>query len=614
MKKIYLLSFLLLSFLGYSQEYSYIDFGQQGALETSGNWNNVTSTSNNQQGITVDLINDDGNSTGVKLSVDDPFDTVNTGGTTSPANTVPFPASATSDSFFGETVAFESNTQPTGGFVLSGLKANKYYSFVVFASRMNVTGGESRETLYTVTGAAAKTANLEVANNTQKTASVLNIQPKSNGQITFRAQPGAGNNNANGFYYLGAIQLIASDSPITQTDATLTLTYPNGGNILEVGKTQRITWNSTSINTAVAIEFSSNNGASWSDVATTSADLGYHDFKVPNKISESCLIRISGGGVSDTSASPFSVIEDEGEVYRIVVLGSSTAEGTGPENIADAWVNLYRDYLTQQDSRFEVINLGKGGYSTYDILPTGTPIKDGVGRTIDTQRNVTKALSLNPGGIIINMPSNDAAYGFPVEDQLANYDLISDLIADQNIPLWVTSVQPKNFGSNTTNKNIQLGMLDAVEKKFGDKTIDFWTALGKSNNNGILPEYDSGDGTHMNAAGHKILFDRVVGAEVGATVKDNINELSMENELLSNRTFTVYPNPVVNRCTIQLPESVNTEVTITLYDLLGKTVYKAKTNITGGKTTFSKGDIKAGLYILQVAYDKKINAQRLLIH
>jgi hypothetical protein len=55
-------------------------------------------------------------------------------------------------------------------------------------------------------------------------------------------------------------------------------------------------------------------------------------------------------------------------------------------------------------------------------------------------------------------------------------------------------------------------------------------------------------------------------------------------------------------------------VTITLYDLLGKTVYYAKTKVNGGKTTFSKGDIKAGLYILQVAYDKKINAQRLLIH
>ena len=171
MKKIYVLSLLLLSFLGYSQEYSYIDFGRRGsANETPGNWNNVTSTANNETGITIDLINDNGNPTGVTLAVDDPFDTVNTAGTTSAASTVPFPASATSDSFFGETVAFEGNTQPTGGFVLSNLNPNKFYSFVVFASRMNSTDGKSRQTLYTVTGSTAKSANLEVANNTGEMA------------------------------------------------------------------------------------------------------------------------------------------------------------------------------------------------------------------------------------------------------------------------------------------------------------------------------------------------------------------------------------------------------------------------------------------------------------
>ncbi len=560
------------------------------------------------------MVNDNGSSTGVALSVDDPFDTVNTNGTTNAANTVPFPANATSDSFFGETVVFSGNTQPTGGFVLSGLKANKYYSFVVFASRMNVTDGESRQTLYTVTGSATKSASLETANNTENTASVLNVRPKANGQITFRAQPGTKNNNGFKFYYLGAIQLIASDSPITQSTSTLTLLYPNGDNVLETGKTQRIKWNSTSIDNTIDIEFSSNNGASWSDVATIAADLEYYDFKVPNRISESCLIRISGGGVSDTSGSPFSVIANEGLVYRIVVLGSSTAEGTGPENIDDSWVNLYREYLTQKDSRFEVINFGKSGYSTYDILPTGTPIKAGVGRTIDPERNVTKALSLNPGGIIINMPSNDAAYGYPAVDQLANYDLISKKIKEQNIPLWVTSVQPKDFGSNTTNKNIQLEMLDAVKEKFGDMTIDFWTGLGKSNNNGILPEYNSGDGTHMNEAGHRVLFNRVVAAEVGTRVKNDVNGLSVNDNLIAKSSFTIYPNPVTDRCTIQLSENVNTEISIIVYDLLGKIVYNVKNKINGGKTTFSKGDIKPGLYILQVAYDKKINAQRLLIH
>ncbi|HEA29374.1 MAG TPA: T9SS type A sorting domain-containing protein [Leeuwenhoekiella sp.] len=616
MRKAYILLLFFISALGFSQEYAYIDFGEQGGQETSGNWNNVTSSTNNEAGITVNLINENGGSTGITLTVDDPFDLVNTAGTDSPDSSLPFSASATSDSFFGETVPFNSNTQPTGGFALSGLNVNKYYSFVIFASRMGGEAGESRQTLYNIAGSTTESASLEVANNTDTTAQILNIQPNSNGQITFRAQPGTRNDNSFEFYYLGAIQLIASDSPITISapNAALSLVYPNGGNILEVGKTQRITWESTSINNTIDVEFSSNNGISWSDIATVSADLEYYDFTVPNQISDSCLIRISGEGISDTSSNTFSVIANEGEVYRIVVLGSSTAEGVGPQDPNDSWVNLYRDFLTQQDSRFEIINLAKGGYTTYDILPTGTPIKDGVDRTVDTERNVNKALSLDPGGIIINMPSNDAANGYPAEDQLNNYDLISNMIADQNVPLWVTSVQPKDFGSNTINKNIQLEMLDAVQDKFGDMTIDFWTGLGQSDNNGILPQYDSGDGTHMNADGHRILFARVKNEGVGVRVKNDANGLSIRDKTIAKSTFTVYPNPVTERCTIQLAEAIDTNASITVYDLLGKTVYSANTEIIGGKTTWSKGSIKAGLYILQVAYDKKINAQRLLIH
>ena len=110
-----------------------------------------------------------------------------------------------------------------------------------------------------------------------------------------------------------------------------------------------------------------------------------------------------------------------------------------------------------------------------------------------------------------------------------------------------------------------------VEKKFGKKrTIDFWTGLGKNDNNGILPAYDSGDGTHMNAAGHRILFNRVIDAEVGIKVKNDFNGLSVQSEQLNAASFTVYPNPVTDRCTIQLSKNTNTEAEITLYDLLGK--------------------------------------------
>lgn len=56
---------------------------------------------------------------------------------------------------------------------------------------------------------------------------------------------------------------------------------------------------------------------------------------------------------------------------HIVVLGSSTAAGTGTTNPDSAWVNRFRNYFVAQDSSFRVINLAVGGYTTYHIMPTG---------------------------------------------------------------------------------------------------------------------------------------------------------------------------------------------------------------------------------------------------
>src|SRR5690606_38019352 len=106
----------------------------------------------------------------------------------------------------------------------------------------------------------------------------------------------------------------------------ISLKYPNGGHIWEVGKTVRIKWGSIAI-PELLIEFSSNNGITWNSMETVSGSQQYYDMVVPNDLSSECLVRISGGGLSDTSESNFEVIPNENVVYKIVVLGSSTAAG-----------------------------------------------------------------------------------------------------------------------------------------------------------------------------------------------------------------------------------------------------------------------------------------------
>ena len=612
MKKLLLLLISLSSLLGYSQQYALIDFGNS-ATATSGNWNNVITTMQNQTGVVVNLIDTSGNSAEATFTLTDSFDAINANGTTTPNAALPFVSSATRDSFFGATDAgFNGNVNPTGGFTLSGLNPAKYYSFSVFSSRTGVS--DNRETLYTVTGSTTNSQALNPGNNTSNTANILNIQPNANGVITFQAAPGPNNNNAFGFYYLGALQLTISDTPIDNTDPDpqLTLNYPNGGHLWEVGKTVRVKWSSISIDDML-IEFSSDNGSNWSTIATAPATVQYYDMIVPNVISSSCLIRISGESLTDTSDATFETIPNEGVVYRIVVLGSSTAAGTGPSNPNNAWVNKYRTYLTEMDTRYEVINLALGGYATYNILPTGSTIPAGVNRTVDTERNITKGLELVPGGIIINMPSNDAASGYPVADQIANYNLISADAMSENVPMWVTTPQPRNFGSNTANLNIQLQMIAETNTLFGEFAVDFWSGFPIASNNGILPEFDSGDGIHLNDAGHQILYDRIIGKGIHITVKENADALSVE-EFVSD-SFILFPNPIATTATIKFNQTVTSDVTISITDMLGKQLSKIIVSPSmNNDISWSRNDLETGVYIMQISYQNYRLTKRILIN
>lgn len=202
------------------------------------------------------------------------------------------------------------------------------------------------------------------------------------------------------------------------------------------------------------------------------------------------------------------------DVIKIVVLGSSTAFGTGPSHPDSAWVNRYRTYVQNIWPGSEVINLAKGGYKTYHILPddfsppTDRPFPD-------TLRNITKALSYNPTAIIINLPSNDATAGYSVKEQLANYELIISLTSEPGIPVWVATTQPRNL-SDAGRQNL-MDMRDSTFARF-ENSIDFWTGLAENNGN-IKPEYNSGDNVHLNDAAHKILFERavLVGAGLPST-------------------------------------------------------------------------------------------------
>lgn len=216
------------------------------------------------------------------------------------------------------------------------------------------------------------------------------------------------------------------------------------------------------------------------------------------------LLASACGGTDDEAPA-----SDPGP-HLIVVLGSSTAAGIGPSDPSNTWVNRYAAHLDQSFTAC-IENLAIGGYTTYQIQPDDfTPP---AGRPAPALgHNITHALSLEPSSIVINLPSNDQAFGFTTVEQLDNYDRVAALAAAQGVALWVTTTQPRNF-TDPAQLDALFEARAAIEARFGDHSIDFWTDIADATGR-IRPELDSGDGIHLNDAAHATLAQRVIAKEI----------------------------------------------------------------------------------------------------
>lgn len=227
-------TFLLLVFLSaFAHAETWLfDFGPA-TQNTAPGYNNI-----NNPGIQTHtgLINADGLTTGVSLTVSIPFNTdgTNPNGTTTPAPETGFASSATRDSFFGNVAVFQGISAPNAQMRLTGLDPAQRYDFSIFASRMGVT--DNRETEYKITGANSATAYLDASGNTANVATINDIQPAADGSIVIDLAPGSANTNSTKFYYIGAIKIVSRTivpdtceaSDPTRDDKLTKYTYVDG--------------------------------------------------------------------------------------------------------------------------------------------------------------------------------------------------------------------------------------------------------------------------------------------------------------------------------------------------------------------------------------------------
>lgn len=220
----------------------------------------------------------------------------------------------------------------------------------------------------------------------------------------------------------------------------------------------------------------------------------------------------------------------------IVVLGSSTAAGAGTSPIDNAWVNRYRRYVQGFNPNNQVINLAKGGYNSYHLMPSDAAVPSNR-MAPDTVRNITKALQFKPDGLIINLPSNDISNGYSVKEQLDNFRMYAAFAEANNIELWITTTQPRNFPKER-DRLLQVEVKDSLERMFGDHCIDFWRGFADNSLN-VVKEYDSGDGCHLNNEGHRILKDRVIASQA---FRDLLNYSSIQRDISIENQVELSPH------------------------------------------------------------------------
>jgi lysophospholipase L1-like esterase len=194
----------------------------------------------------------------------------------------------------------------------------------------------------------------------------------------------------------------------------------------------------------------------------------------------------------------------------IVVLGSSTAAGVGPQHGDSTWVNRFRAHVEAADPRLSVFNLAQPGFTTYQLLPADAPPVEG--RPIpDIFRNIDQALRRDPAAIVVNLMSNDRASGFSVADQLANYDVLDRLAREAGVPIYFTTTAPRDL--DDAGRADQAALRDSLKARYPGRVIDFWTDIAGPDAR-LDPRWDSGDHLHLNDAAHGLLFRRVRDAGV----------------------------------------------------------------------------------------------------
>ncbi len=171
----------------------------------------------------------------------------------------------------------------------------------------------------------------------------------------------------------GAFSIIAATAP------SIHVTAPNGGENLPVGTTFNIAWTDPGNVTVVDLEYSTNNGNSWTDIEAGVPNTNTYEWTVPNAISPDCLVRVSDADSSaaDVSDEPFAI--DAASTATVTVTSPNGGETLTSGNSVDlTWTSngvtgVIMEYSTDGGTGWSFIAAAAAADGSYDWTIPNTP-------------------------------------------------------------------------------------------------------------------------------------------------------------------------------------------------------------------------------------------------
>lgn len=161
-----------------------------------------------------------------------------------------------------------------------------------------------------------------------------------------------------------------SDNVFKIVPTNITVTSPNGGEVWTGNTYQYIYWNSSGISSYVKIDYSIDNGLSWTNITNGSYNNGYFQWYIPNTPSTQCLVKVMdyySNSIGDSSNATFTI---SAAVPSITV--------TTP-NGGEQWVSASSQYIywNSTNSTNVKIEYSINNGSTWNTIIASTPSSNG---------------------------------------------------------------------------------------------------------------------------------------------------------------------------------------------------------------------------------------------